>query len=59
MRFRPKCQVPNPNEIAVVAELMGDEPLMRVLGIESQDVKLAPDAADGHRRDQRTQRDRP
>jgi hypothetical protein len=48
VRFSPKCQVPTPNETAVVAELIGDEPLMRVLGIENQDVKLAPDAADGH-----------
>jgi hypothetical protein len=50
--LHPKCQVPTPKETAVVAELMGDELLMRVLGIEGQDVKRASDAADGHRRDQ-------
>ena len=46
--LHPKCQVPTSNETAVVAELMGDELLMRVLGIESQDVKRASDTADGH-----------
>jgi hypothetical protein len=49
--LRPKRQEPTPNETAVVAELMGDQPLVRVLGIDSQDVKRASETADGHRRD--------